>query len=94
MTQEQYDRIKHLEPYFKTCVLAQYKRATTKKDNDLVYNILKELKLYAEPNDGCAKCVYSNYLRLGKEYFGFAQEKKTASKTTNKVKKSANGKKG
>lgn len=87
LTQEQYDRIKHLEGHFRTAVKANYKRATTRLEDELVINTLKELGKSPHTTPSCGRCSFLNFQQLGKIYLEYTpqtqpqQTKKTKAKS-------------
>lgn len=73
ITLEQYKRLVPLEEYFVTITRAQYKRASTRREDDIIIATLKELNLPVSKLT-CAKCVYNMYERIAKLYYEFQAE--------------------
>lgn len=73
ITLEQYKRLVPLEEYFVTITRAQYKRASTRREDDIIIATLKELNLPVSKLT-CAKCVYNMYERIAKLYYEFQQK--------------------
>lgn len=87
LTQEQYDKLKPLEGHFRTAVKANYKRATTRLEDELVINTLKELGKSPHTTPSCGRCSFLNFQQLGKIYLEYTpqtqpqtQPKKTRTK--------------
>lgn len=71
MDRQTYERIRHLEPHFQTAVRAQYKRATTRAEDQLVIDTLRELGKSPHTSLSCGRCSYLNFLMLGNLYFEY-----------------------
>ena len=80
-----YERIKHLEHSFYCAVYGNYIRAQRREDQMLVISILKELDMAYQDNIACGHCHYTNYKRLGTEYFKF--KKRNENGNSRKAKK-------
>jgi hypothetical protein len=71
MDKKTYERLRHLEPHFQTAVRAQYKRATTRDEDQLVIDTLKALGKNPHTSLSCGRCSYLNFLMLGNLYFEY-----------------------
>lgn len=84
LTEEQYNRLKPLEGHFRTAVKANYKRATTRLEDELVINTLKELGKSPHTTPSCGRCSFLNFQQLGKIYLEYTPQthpKKTKTKS-------------
>ncbi|MBQ5616135.1 MAG: hypothetical protein IIU90_00090 [Bacteroidaceae bacterium] len=81
LTQEQYDKLKPLEGHFRTAVKANYKRATTRAEDELVINTLKELGKSPHTTPSCGRCSFLNFQQLGKIYLEYTPQPQQPKKT-------------
>lgn len=82
LTEEQYNRLKPLEGHFRTAVKANYKRATTRLEDELVINTLKELGKSPHTTPSCGRCSFLNFQQLGKIYLEYTPQPQTQPKKT------------
>lgn len=82
LTEEQYNRLKPLEGHFLTAVKANYKRATTRLEDELVINTLKELGKSPHTTPSCGRCSFLNFQQLGKIYLEYTPQQQTQPKKT------------
>lgn len=68
-----YERLQPLERYLGTVHRSQYKRATTRMEDNTVQDVLTELG-YPKTDLTCAKCVYNMYSQAAKLYYKFAED--------------------
>ena len=76
-----YERVEPLERYLGTVPRSQYKRATTRMEDNPVQDVLTELG-YPKTDLTCAKCVYNMYLQAAKLYYKFAEDLNQTTKPT------------
>lgn len=75
MTKEHFERLKEVEQYLYTCMKAGYKRNTTRKENDIVFDIYDELTgRKNNRNYSCAKCVFDAFSWVAKRYYDYKAE--------------------
>lgn len=86
LTEEQYNRLKPLEGHFRTAVKANYKRATTRQEDELVINTLKELGKSPHTTPSCGRCSFLNFQQLGKIYLEYTPQPQTPQPKKTKAK--------
>lgn len=86
LTEEQYNRLKPLEGHFLTAVKANYKRATTRQEDELVINTLKELGKSPHTTPSCGRCSFLNFQQLGKIYLEYTPQTQQPKKSKTKSK--------
>lgn len=86
LTEEQYNRLKPLEGHFRTAVKANYKRATTRQEDELVINTLKELGKSPHTTPSCGRCSFLNFQQLGKIYLEYTPQPQQQTQQPKKTK--------
>lgn len=68
-SKEQLEKLKPLETYFKTSVYQNFKRGTTKYENDLLTQVYAEATQKTLTGFNCGTCCLKNYQLVGKMYY-------------------------